>query len=65
MSDNGKGFDIASSAFVSGFGIRNMCNRAEKIGGKFKVISAPGSGTKVIVEIPRRECAQQYENITC
>jgi Signal transduction histidine kinase len=56
ICDNGNGFDLASSSFVKGFGIMNMHNRAEKIGGKFKIMSAPGSGTKVIVEIPIKEC---------
>jgi len=56
VCDNGKGFDLASSSFVAGFGLMAMHNRAEKIGGKFKIISVPGSGTKVIVEIPIKEC---------
>jgi len=63
VCDNGKGFDLASSSFVAGFGMITMHNRAEKIGGKFKIISAPGLGTKVIVEIPIEEAAL-HENIT-
>jgi signal transduction histidine kinase len=55
VRDNGKGFDLASSSFVAGFGIMTMHNRAEKIGGKFKIISAPGAGTKVVVEVLLKE----------
>lgn len=56
ICDDGKGFDPTSASFVTGFGIMNMHNRAKKIGGKFKIISAPGLGTKVIVEMPIKEC---------
>lgn len=63
VCDNGKGFDLASSSFVAGFGIMTMHNRTEKIGGKFKIVSALGLGTKVIVEIPIKEEAL-HENIT-
>lgn len=57
VRDDGKGFDLAKSSFVAGFGIMTMHNRTEKIGGKLKIVSAPGSGTKVIVEIPIKECS--------
>lgn len=56
ICDNGKGFDIASSSFITGFGITNMYNRAKKLGGSFKIISTPGLGTKIMVEIPIRGC---------
>jgi len=56
ICDDGRGFDPTSASFVTGFGIMNMHNRAKKIGGKFKIISAPGLGTKVIVEMPIKEC---------
>ena len=56
ICDDGNGFDLTSASFVTGFGIMNMRNRTEKIDGKFKIISAPGLGTKVIVEIPIKGC---------
>jgi two-component system, NarL family, sensor histidine kinase UhpB len=48
--DNGKGFDVKST--VKGIGISNMNKRAQFFSGKFLLISAPGKGCELIVEIP-------------
>jgi len=45
LSDNGNGFDLSQPS--SGNGLKNMQNRAQKIGGKLHIQSAPGSGTTV------------------
>jgi signal transduction histidine kinase len=37
----------------SGFGLNNMRERAEAIGGSWKIDTNPGSGTRVSVKIPR------------
>lgn len=54
VADDGVGFDpdqIAQTRQVLGLGLLNMRETAEFAGGKFKVESAPGGGTRVCVEI--------------
>ncbi|OGW33089.1 MAG: hypothetical protein A2X59_08985 [Nitrospirae bacterium GWC2_42_7] len=53
ITDNGKGFslqDTTESKKQSGWGLINMQERAEAIGGQFKINSSPGKGTQIIVE---------------
>lgn len=53
--DNGKGFDIEniikSKKAGGGFGLLNMKERAELIGGKAEIISSLGNGTELLLEI--------------
>ena len=51
VSDNGRGFD-ASAVAGGGYGLRSMTERAEIIGARLTVHSAPGDGTRVVVEVP-------------
>ena len=59
ISDDGVGFDAGSSVAVYGghFGLLDMSERAEKIGGFFSLISAPGQGTEIRVEVAEKEGA--------
>ncbi len=54
--DDGCGFDMTAShqhnASSRGHGLDVMRERAESIGGKFRVTSVPGRGTEVHVEMP-------------
>jgi signal transduction histidine kinase len=50
IEDNGKGFDSASTS--GGFGLGHIASRAEELGGKFRVISSEGEGTRILVELP-------------
>ena len=50
MEDNGCGFDTAEHA--RGLGLGGMDDRAKALGGTFRIESAAGRGSKVIVEIP-------------
>jgi PAS domain S-box-containing protein len=54
IEDNGVGFDVARFFKAEGqrFGLCSMRDRAEVIGGTFQILSAPGRGTRVIVEVP-------------
>jgi signal transduction histidine kinase len=52
IADDGVGFD-RRAVKPSGLGLRNMAARAQKLGGRFEVISVPGQGTRIIVEIPQ------------
>jgi PAS domain S-box-containing protein len=51
VSDDGKGFDPAHAA--NGIGIDNMTSRAESLGGKLTINSAPGLGCVLIAHFPK------------
>jgi two-component system sensor histidine kinase DegS len=55
VKDNGKGFDadniIKTKKAGGGFGLLNMKERAELIGGKVEILSSPGQGTELLLEI--------------
>ncbi len=50
ISDNGKGFDLATAK--KGLGINNIFNRAEGFGGTAELITSPSNGCTLIVLIP-------------
>ena len=54
IADNGRGFDPAARPArpSASLGLVGMRERAESIGGQLRVESAPGQGTRVIVEAP-------------
>lgn len=51
--DDGVGFDTACHATIYGghFGLLDMSERAEKIGGAFSMVSARGQGTEIVVAV--------------
>jgi len=56
IADNGRGFDALAyyqgGMQTKGHGLEVMRERAETIGGKLRVLSLPGKGTEVQVEVP-------------
>ncbi len=50
IADDGAGFDIASED--QGNGLSSMRRRAERLGARFDIISRPGTGTTVHLELP-------------
>ncbi len=50
VEDDGCGFHPQKSD-QGGMGLRNMQERADQVGGRFKIISSPGKGTKVAVTV--------------
>ena len=56
ISDNGIGFmpdkQQSKRDEHKKWGLLNLKERAESIGGKLQIASQPGSGTKITVEIP-------------
>ena len=52
VDDDGRGFDPARPA-GTGQGLRNLRERAERLGGRAEIHSHPGQGTRVRVTIPR------------
>ena len=52
VSDDGTGF-VPSQASPSGhFGLLDMRERAQSMGSQLKIESEPGSGTRVVIEVP-------------
>jgi signal transduction histidine kinase len=56
IRDNGRGFnpaatDAENSGPAEGQGLRNMAERAQLLGGRLLVVSSPGHGTEVYVEV--------------
>jgi signal transduction histidine kinase len=54
ITDDGKGFEPTSASPLpkgSGWGLTNMRERAELIGGRLNLVSVPGKGTVVEVEV--------------
>lgn len=52
IADDGTGFE--PEAATAGFGLRGMRERAELVGGRIEIVSAPGAGTEVRVVLPAR-----------
>ncbi len=57
VQDDGVGFDTSNKAVIYGghFGLLDMSERAEKMGGCFSMVSTPGQGTDIIVEFADKE----------
>ncbi len=47
--DDGTGFDLAQAEKAGGMGLKNIRERARKIGGSVEINTGPGQGTKIIV----------------
>ncbi|WP_082347359.1 PAS domain-containing sensor histidine kinase [Bacillus sp. FJAT-18017] len=52
IEDRGQGFDTEAAS--RGVGLFSMDERARASGGEFQIISSPGKGTKVVLEVPAR-----------
>ena len=54
IDDNGRGFDVVFNPEfeTKGLGFSGMRERANILGGNFSIVSAPGKGTKIFLEIP-------------
>jgi signal transduction histidine kinase len=52
--DDGRGMTLLPELYASqGYGLNNMRERAQVLGGKFHIESRPGEGTRVMVTLPR------------
>ena len=52
VADDGTGFDATASGGDGHHGLANMLRRAEVLGGRLRVESTPGHGTRIIVAVP-------------
>jgi PAS domain S-box-containing protein len=59
IEDDGKGFDVAERARLSGsekrMGLRSMAERVDLIQGKMTIQSQPGEGTLIFIKFPYQE----------
>ena len=51
IQDNGLGFEAMPTMYNGGMGLKIMKERAEALGGDFQIISSPGKGTTILVEV--------------
>jgi signal transduction histidine kinase len=52
ITDDGVGFDVTQPRSDASFGLTSMKERAEALGGEFKLSSEPGKGTSVEIGLP-------------
>lgn len=52
VEDDGVGFDPSAEKSPAGFGLRSMRERARRIGGRVRIHSQPGRGTRIQVTAP-------------
>ncbi len=52
IADDGDGFDLETAELGRGYGLPNIKNRAERLGGVFYIESSPGAGAKLEIKIP-------------
>jgi signal transduction histidine kinase len=51
VKDDGVGFDPAVTK-NTGYGLRNMASRTERLKGRFQLVSKQGKGTQISVDLP-------------
>src|ERR671916_695524 len=52
VEDDGQGFDVTQPRPENSFGLMGMRERAESLGGQFRLSSEPGQGTSVEIVLP-------------
>jgi signal transduction histidine kinase len=52
LRDDGKGFDVEGAAFEKGNGLHNMRERVALMQGSISIMSSPGEGTTIIINVP-------------
>ncbi|THI90319.1 MAG: PAS domain S-box protein [Nitrospira sp. CG24A] len=52
IRDNGRGFN-QDTVKAGGYGLHNMAARAQKISGRFTVLSKENEGTRIILDLPK------------
>ena len=55
ISDDGAGFDLEKAEMGRGYGLSNIKERTERLGGILVIETAPGEGTSLNVKIPLAE----------
>jgi signal transduction histidine kinase len=55
IADDGVGFDVEKAELGRGYGLSNIKDRAERLGGILEVKSSPGKGTRLGIRLPIKE----------
>ena len=51
IADDGDGFDLETAELDRGYGLPNIKDRAERLGGVLYIESFPGAGTKLDIKV--------------
>ena len=52
IADDGDGFDLETAELGRGYGLPNIKDRAERLGGALHIESSLGAGTKLEIKVP-------------
>ena len=52
IADDGDGFDLETAELGRGYGLPNIKDRSERLGGVLYIKSSPGNGTKLDIRVP-------------
>ena len=52
IADDGDGFDLETAELGRGYGLPNIKDRAERLGGVLYIESSPGAVTKLDIKVP-------------
>ena len=52
IADDGDGFDLETAELGRGYGLPNIKDRGERLGGVLYIESSPGAGTKLGIKVP-------------
>ena len=51
IADDGDGFDLETAGLDRGYGLPNIKDRGERLGGVLYIESSPGAGTKLDIKV--------------
>ena len=63
ISDNGVGFNLEEAEMGRGYGLSNIKDRAERLGGILRVVTAPGEGSQLDIRFPADKSQSQIEPV--
>jgi len=52
FADDGRGFELTEGLKKGGLGLRGILERADTLGGQGQILTHPGEGTRIVVEVP-------------
>ncbi len=52
ITNDGAGFDLETAELDRGYGLPNIKDRAERLGGVLRITSSPGAGTTLDIKVP-------------
>ena len=52
ITNDGAGFDLETAELDRGYGLPNIKDRAERLGGVLRITSSPGAGATLDIKVP-------------